>query len=1124
MNTIFFYDINKQIVFNFIFLSLIIIIKSFISFKSFSLSNENILLFTEEGIYKYNLDSKSKYLIKSFDFILDSYIIEFTEINKLSNDEGGYIFCKLHKYIYIISNDGDALIETITLNDDSSDFSKVSIAPYKLDNIYYCILVYINSQNNIKIIKYKININSPVDNELIIDKINEDNNFGYLDGISCHLIYSSLYQKNILICFATNKNDYLINAIIFDPEDMSILSLKYKNIEINIDSQRSSSFIRSIISYNKEIFFICQDQSAFPLRCQLYDFENNIWSDYINLGSSFLGIQSDFNLYLTDNNEYIVFFNYKYNQYNIHNYDKNFKGKCSYKYQFNKCGNEYSYNNLLYNKDKLYLLINCYENENSNNTNFSSYEIEEICNDQEDIYDFNITLSSTLFNSLLSSSDLKEQSSYPYSYLFSSILNSSKNSILSSTALIPSTQIFNLPNSTSNKLDINCTQDICFGKTNKTKEEILNNLEEIMENINIGIKYLIYGEEYNISISPINELKTYQSSYVNFTLCENILRIKNNLTNNETLTILKIEIDKMNDKALTNQIEYAIYNEQKEMLELSDCENINVIIHYNIKDNSNLNASMIIYYSDLGIDIFNINDSFFNDICYPYSNSYSDIILKDRISDIYQNYSLCDNNCEYDFIDFDSNSVICKCKVKIKINTYLSPPIFPTIVKDIFKDSNIGILKCLHLIFNFKHLLYNIGFWIFLIFVICHIPLYIHYFIKGITSILVYCEYNIRYRNDLNMIHNSLTNKTNNLLNNKKNKKKNEKNKLKNSLCSSKNSRSNIKNKSTASRKINDIRNSTKIKELNKNKNIIKNLVNPNKKKEKINFGKKNGIKDLSLKKDSKYSNSSVSIFKIRKKDDFINKKIKEEHNYINDLNYYLGIYTFENAILYDKRKFWLIYYICLLSQERFLNSFILKSPLEIKSLRISLFIFNYSCDFALNSIFYSNQKISDKYHYNGSELRLFILINNITICLFSSIISVIIIKFLNIFTHSKKEINSIINEIKNNNSNQKELKYKINNYKFNYKRLYKICNILKFKIICYIVFEFSILLLFFYYVTGFCIVYQKTQIDWLYDSLISILLSILFKLLLAFFVSILYIISLKSKSKLLFKIALFLY
>jgi hypothetical protein len=246
-------------------------------------------------------------------------------------------------------------------------------------------------------------------------------------------------------------------------------------------------------------------------------------------------------------------------------------------------------------------------------------------------------------------------------------------------------------------------------------------------------------------------------------------------------------------------------------------------------------------------------------------------------------------------------------------------------------------------------------------------------------------------------------------------------------------------------------------------------------------------IKDLSsLKKDN---NSSISIFKIRGNMGFTDNQLKEENNYIYDSKYNLDIYSFENAILYDKRKFFRLYYICLLSQERFLNTFCLKSPLEIKSLRISLFIFNYSCDFALNSIFYSNEKISDKYHYNGNKLRLFVLVNNITISLFSTIVSIIIIKFLNILTQSKRGINKIFNEIKNK-SNQKELKY-INKNNIFIERLYKICHILKFKIACYIILEFSLLLFFFYYVTVFCIVYQKTQIDWLYDSIISIFLSI---------------------------------
>ena len=1116
MKEILFYNIYKQILFNLIFLSLIIIRNSFITFKSYNLLNENILLVTDEGIYKLNLESKKNSLISTYDNDLDNEVIVYAEINKMSDNEGGYIFCKVLNYIYILTKDGDIIIDTLKL-DDFSSHTQVSIIPYMSDNNYYCTLLYINNQNKIQINKIKINFDSPDGNELIIDKTIEDNNMKYWTGITCQLLFSSLYQKNIIICFATNFNDYLINGIIFDPENMSLLSVEYKNINIDIDSKRDTNFIRSIITYNNEILLICQDQNAYPLRCQLYDSENNIWSDYIYLGSSFMGIQSDFSFHMTNQNEYIFYYNNKYNHYKIYYYDKNIKGKCGYEYEFEKCGDENSYYNLIYIKDKFYLLINCYENKNE--ANFSIYEVEEECNDQEEIYDFNLTLFSNLFNSILSSSMIKEQISFPSSYIFTSILNSSKNSILSSSLLISSTQLFTLPHSTSIKLDINCEQDICYGKANKNKEEIENNLDEIMKNIDIGQKYLIYGNDYNISISPINELKSFQSTYVNFSLCENVLRIKNNLTNNETLTILIIEIDKMNEKALTNQIEYAIYNQKKEILDLADCENIKVKVHYNIKNNSNLNKSMILYYSGLGIDIFNINDSFFNDICFPYSNSNSDVVLKDRISDIYQNYSLCDNNCEYDFIDIDSNSVTCTCDIKTEFNIYLSPPFFSTIIKDVFKDSNIRILKCLHLIFSIKYNLYNIGFWIFLVFVTCHIPLYIHYFIKRITPILVYCEYYIRNRYDINMIHKSLTNKINI---NKKNKKKNDKKKLRDSLFSSKNSRSNRKFKSTISRKINDIRNSTNIKESNKINS--KKLVNPNKKKDKINFGKNNKLKDLySSKKDSKYSNSSISIIKMKRKEDFTNKILKEKYNYINNSKYNLEIYSFENALLYDIRKLCQLYYICLLSQERFLNTFCLKSPLEIKSLRISLFIFKYSCDFALNSIFYSNEKISDKYHYNGNKLRLFVLVNNITISIFSTIVSVIIIKFLYILTHSKSGINTIFNEIKDK-SNKNELKYKKDNNNIYIERIYKVCNILKIKIVCYIVIEFLILLFFFYYVTGFCIVYQKTQIDWIFDSITSILLSILFKLLLSFFIAILYIISLKCKSKLLFKISLFLY
>ena len=104
---------------------------------------------------------------------------------------------------------------------------------------------------------------------------------------------------------------------------------------------------------------------------------------------------------------------------------------------------------------------------------------------------------------------------------------------------------------------------------------------------------------------------------------------------------------------------------------------------------------MLTHFSDLGIDILNIKDSFYNDICYPYSNSVSDLILKDRISDIYQNYSLCDNNCEYNSIDLKNMSISCSCKIKTDINTDIEPPTFGNIVEDTFIYSTFWCIKML---------------------------------------------------------------------------------------------------------------------------------------------------------------------------------------------------------------------------------------------------------------------------------------------------------------------------------------------------------------------------------------------------------------------------------------------
>ena len=40
------------------------------------------------------------------------------------------------------------------------------------------------------------------------------------------------------------------------------------------------------------------------------------------------------------------------------------------------------------------------------------------------------------------------------------------------------------------------------------------------------------------------------------------------------------------------------------------------------------------------------------------------IQLNDRLTDIYQNYSLCENNCQFNSINLTRNTASCNCSVK----------------------------------------------------------------------------------------------------------------------------------------------------------------------------------------------------------------------------------------------------------------------------------------------------------------------------------------------------------------------------------------------------------------------------------------------------------------------------
>ena len=179
---------------------------------------------------------------------------------------------------------------------------------------------------------------------------------------------------------------------------------------------------------------------------------------------------------------------------------------------------------------------------------------------------------------------------------------------------------------------------------NKTKEEILENPDDIINSIEIGKNYEIKGEDFTLTIQPTNSSFNESSTHIDFSECEKILRQNPNISTS-ILTILQLEIENKNNNSLVDNLEYLIYDEKKNKVDLSVCKNISTQQYLKLKngfDLSNYNN-----YKTSGIDIFNINDLFFNDICHPYldSETNNDVVLKDRIKYIYQNYTLCNEGC-----------------------------------------------------------------------------------------------------------------------------------------------------------------------------------------------------------------------------------------------------------------------------------------------------------------------------------------------------------------------------------------------------------------------------------------------------------------------------------------------
>ena len=329
--------------------------------------------------------------------------------------------------------------------------------------------------------------------------------------------------------------------------------------------------------------------------------------------------------------------------------------------------------------------------------------------------------------------------------------------------------------------------------------------------------------------------------------CENKLREEYNISKEYRLIIFKI--DTQNKNNTLTYVQYEVYHPETFIkLNLDICQNMII----NITIPSNLDSETIHLYQSLesqGYNMFNPNDKFYTDICTTYTTiNNTDIILIDRKIDIYNKYAnitVCQENCNIESYNDNSNTVSCYCNaqsndstIDLNIETKFNLKGLKGIFSNYLNNSNFRVMKCYPVAFDLTTIAKNIGRIIMTLIMLTFIILFIIFTIKGNKQISLYLKIivDIKLKNQKdkekdkdkkNKIEKNFKEKNEKKKNKKNEAKKNIKNKKNDKSKKIDNKKSNPFKKNKSKIKENEIKSkhtqSVKSLKKNKDKEIIKN-------------------------------------------------------------------------------------------------------------------------------------------------------------------------------------------------------------------------------------------------------------------------------------------------------------
>ena len=520
----------------------------------------------------------------------------------------------------------------------------------------------------------------------------------------------------------------------------------------------------------------------------------------------------------------------------------------------------------------------------------------------------------------------------------------------------------------NNKNDIIDTQSIILGDDNDKNIEYMRNKlnnsyikESELEEIKNGNDLvLIENNELKMSLTTsdnkINQNKN--TSRIDLGECENELKNYYNISKNDSLLILKVEVMKKDMKK--PRIEYEVYytsNENKlYKLDLDKCDDINIIISNPMKLDGN------------NIDKYNSSSDFFKDICYPYTTENgTDMILNDRKEEFINNdlYG-CEENCNFTDYDYENNMAICSCKVKKELRTYSEININKTLLYKSFTDiktiMNLNVMKCFEKLFCKNGILHNYGFYIIL-------------FIAIFLIIAIIVFYSKEYKTMKNTVNNIVVKKSNNIKNQNINENLDKKGETK------KNGKKITKKKSKKEKN-----KKMRIKSKSKRKNYSINLVQTS-----------NNINNPIMSNDLGDNSKSVIKLNDRTKE---KKTLEYIAHDLNDLDY-------SGALKKDKRTF-KEYYSSIVKEKYILYfSFCKKEKYNSRIIKIYLFFYSFVINLFVNTLFFNDKTMHKIY----TDLGIYNLAYQISQILYSLLISTLINIIIKTLALTENNILDFINK-----------------------------------------------------------------------------------------------------------------